>query len=261
MKTNKAVARAIDIINLIAESKDSLTITEISQSLSLPKSSTFELLYTLNDKGYLEIADKKLKTFKLGVRLFQNGITYLEKTDLRKEAHPLLEDMMLQSGETTFLATESNGKVIYLDKVERMSSIKTSSTLGSMNPMHCTGVGKALLAAYSDEKAREILCLVPLYPKTPYTITDLDSLLDELKQIRRRGYAIDDRESEVEVYCVAAPIYDSSRQPIAAISIAGLASRMADSQQRVDELGRLVINTALMVSKRLGYREDQLFMI
>lgn len=256
MKVNKSVARAIDIVGLIAGRKDDLTTTEISRCLRLPKSSTFELLSTLVEKGYLEITENK--TFRLGVKLFQDGFSYLGKTDLRREARPFLEKMMLESGETVFLVTESNGRVVYIDKVESTSSIKTSSTLGSMNPMHCTGVGKALLAAYSDERVGEIVETVPLLPMTCHTITDLNKLKQDLESTRNRGYAIDDKESEIEVSCVAAPIYDSAGQPIAAISIAGLSSRMLNPA-KVHELGMLVMNTALTVSKRMGYRAEKLY--
>ena len=114
---------------------------EISRELDIPKTTAFEILYTLVDKGYLEIADDKLKTFKLGMQSFQTGISFLEKTDLRQEAHPLLEEMMEKTNETVFLVTESKGRVIYLDKVESRASIKTSSTLGSSHLMHSTGVG------------------------------------------------------------------------------------------------------------------------
>jgi len=260
MKENKAVSRAVDIITVIAEQPDSMTITEISRRLGLPKSTTFELLQTLNGKGYVEVDNYKLKTYKLGIRLFQAGITYLEKTDLRTAARPLLEAMMIKSGETAFLVTASNGKVVYLDKVESTSSVKTSSTLGSMNPMHCTGVGKALLAAYPDSQVCEILESMPLNTKTPYTITDFTVLQEDLKNTRTRGFAIDNRESELEVFCVAAPVYDSMSRAIAAISIAGLATRMLENTGRVNALGILVADTALAISKRLGFRGPKLFL-
>ena len=259
MRINRSVVRALDILNLIADRRDLLTITEVSKALDLPKTSVFELVYALVDRGYLEIADQKLKTFRLGMKSFQTGIAYLEKADLCHETHPFLEEMMNATGETVFLVTESNGKVVYLDKVESTASIRTSSTLGSTNPMHCTGVGKALLAAYSNERIKEITDLHGLSAKTAYSITEYEILLADLDLTRERGYSIDNRESELEVFCVAAPVYDSQAIPIAAISIASLASRVLSDPNRVPQLGQLVSSSALTISKRLGFRKDTLF--
>ena len=259
MKINKSAARAMDILNLFAEQKDDLTMAEVSKMLDMPKSSAFELLYTLVDREYLEIADKKLKSFKLGIKAFHTGIAYLEKTDLRKEAHPLLEAMMEKIQETVFLVTESKGKVVYIDKVESPKSVKTFSNLGTTNPMHCTGVGKALLAAYSNDKVKEITDLQGLRPKTKYSISDYNQLIADLDQARKRGYVIDNRESEEEVFCVAAPLYDMSGKPAASISVACLASRMVNHPERVEQIGCQVNETALAISRRLGFRGKKLF--
>ncbi|HYF84045.1 MAG TPA: IclR family transcriptional regulator [Clostridia bacterium] len=254
---NKSASRAIDIIDFIAKQDSSVTITEISHKLGIPKSSTFELLYTLLEKGYLQIEDENLKTFKLGIKLFQSGTAYLKKMDLNREARPLLEDMMKNSGETVFLAVEVNGMTVYLDKVEGSSSTRTTSVLGSSNPMYCTGLGKALLAAYSDNRIKEITGGSELPLITEYTIKSYDELIVDLKGIRSRGYAIDDRENEEDVFCVAAPIYDRSGKPIAAISIASLASKI--NSDRLEQFGKLVSDTALDISKRLGYARDKLY--
>ncbi len=259
MKVNKSASRAMDILDLIAERKELLTITDIGRILGIPKSTAFELIHALVAKGYLEIDKYRLKTFKLGLKAFQTGIAYLEKTDFFRETRPLLEGLMEQSRETVFLVQETSGKVVYVDKVESTASVKTSSVLGSTNPMHCTGVGKALLAAYRAERVREITDLHGLIAKTPYSITDLGQLLTDLDTTRNRGYAIDNRESELEIFCVAAPVYEMSGNVIAAISVASPASRMVGNPRRIRQMGRMVSETALAVSHRLGYRGEKLY--
>jgi len=258
MRTNKSVARTVEILDLIANQRESLTITEISQMLGIPKSSTFEILYTLVDKGYLEVADKKLKSFKLGLKLYQAGVLFITKTDLHCVARPLLEDMMNKSQETVFLVVENSGNLVYLDKVEGTASGRTSATLGSTNPLYCTGVGKALLAAYNENKVKEIVAL-GMQRRTKYTFTNYEDLRDELEVTRDRGYAIDNRENELEVFCVAAPVYDLSGKAIAAISIASLASRMVNDSGRVKQCGQLVMDVALLISQRLGYQGSKLY--
>lgn len=259
MKTNRSAARALDILDLIAGRRDLLTITEVGRILDIPKSTAFELVHTLVEKGYLEVDTHKLKTFKLGLKAFQTGIAYLERTDFFREIRPLLEMLMAATLETVFLVQESGGKVVYVDKVESTASVKTSSKLGSTNPMHCTGVGKALLTAYDDERVRRIVERTGLPAKTQYSITDYGSLTAELAVTRSRGYAIDNRESELEIFCVAAPVFDMGGNPVAGISIASPASRMIGHPDRIREFGRLVAETALAASHRLGFRGERLF--
>ncbi len=259
MKVNRSAARAMDILDLIAASADTLTISEIGRSLGIPKSTAFELIHALVGKGYLEIGNDKLKTVKLGIKSFQTGIAYLEKTDFFREVRPLLEGLMARSMETVFLVKEADGQVVYVDKVESTASVKTSSVLGSTNPMHCTGVGKALLATYGEERVAAVVARTGLHAKTVHSITDYGKLKAELAATRNRGYSVDDRESELEIFCVAAPIYDMSGSAVAAISIACPVSRMVGDPQRVRQFGGLVGETALAASRRLGFRGERLF--
>jgi len=256
---NRSALRTLDILNLIAESKEAMTITEISNHLQIPKTSVFDIVYSLVDKEYLELADERLKTFELGIRAFKVGMAYLEKTDLHHVAKPMLEYMMKTTKETAFLAIPKDNRIVYLDKVEAPHSIRTASWLGSTNPMHCTGLGKALLAAYSNEQVRSITASEGMLPKTEYSLQKIDDLLRDLAQIRKRGYSIDCRESEFEVFCVAAPIYDRLGKPIAAISLAGMASRFIGNEQHIIACGTVVQETAITLSHKIGFDRKTLY--
>lgn len=258
MKINKSASRVVDVLELISENENPMSITEISHLLNIPKSSTFELLYTLVEKGFLEIADEKLRTFKLGLKLFTVGSAFLRKANLTETARPFLELMMQQAQDTAFLAVENKGNVIYLDKIEaNTTGIRPTATLGSTNPMTCTGLGKALLATYPIENVIKLIGRGQLIIKTKYSIKTYEELLKELDETKKRGYAIDDRESQEEIFCVAAPIYDYSNKAIAAISIASLAYKM--NEKRQEELGKTVVKTALDISARLGFTGNDLF--
>lgn len=254
---NKTAARVVDILLLIAKSEKPLTITEVSNSLGIPKSSTFNLLYTLVDKRFLEIENENLKTFKLGLKLFEAGSSYLAKKELTNVAIPLLESLLNEVKDTVFLAVEDEGELVYLKKFEPSSEIRTTARLGSRKPMHCTGLGKALLAAYSDKKVKKIIGEGELEALTKYTITDSDELMKDLEQIRKRGYSIDDRESEEQLFCVAVPIYDQNASPVAAISIATLVSTV--DPERITKISRKIRNTGLQISRQLGFSKNKLF--
>lgn len=255
---NKSAWRAVKILEYVSKSKKPLTITEISKAMELPKSSTFELLYTLMGEGFLEMESEELKTFRLGIKAFEVGAAFITHTDLHKAARPLIEGLMAKSGETVFLAVEDKGSMVYLDKAESQSSIRTTCVMGSRIPMYCTGLGKALLAAYPADRVKEITGGGDLAPFTPYTLRNYDKLAENLEQIRQRGYSVDNRESEMEIMCVAAPVYDRLNKPIAAISIAGPYSKM--EEKRFLDLSRMVVETALEVSRRLGFLGNQLYM-
>ncbi|MDR3565698.1 MAG: IclR family transcriptional regulator [Negativicutes bacterium] len=254
---NKSAARALDILNVLAKSNKSLTQLEISQILDLPKSSTFELLYTMLEKGILEFDNEALKTFRLSLKVFELGMSVMEKTDLPKIARPCLEKLSRDSHETVFLAVEDQGSIVYLDRVEETSSITTSVGLGVRRPMYCTGLGKALLAGHDEDKVKLIWDKADKVRYTNYTIRNYEDLLAELEKTRERGYAVDDREVENEIFCVAAPLYDRLNKAVGAISIASLYVKMDTG--RTAAFGKMVIEAALAISKRLGFRRDNLY--
>lgn len=256
MKLNKSAARVMDILSILSAGNKSLSLSQISREINAPKTSTFEILMTMVEKGFLEF-DDDLKTYKPGIKLFEVGSSYLNNTDLIKEARTYLEILVKKTGETAFLATSSNRDVVYLDKLEGASSIRTTATLGMRIPMYLTGLGKALLAAYPDQKVEELMRNYTFTKVTTRSIKDYDSLMVELKKIRQRGYAIDNQEHEENVFCIAVPIWNYDNQPIAAMSIAGLITRMEEKATR--EYADYLIDAAMSLSKRFGYKHDQLY--
>lgn len=257
VRLNKSASRVVDILSLFTKSEVNLSIADIARELSLPKSSTFEIVYTLVEKGFLEIADNNRNTFKLGLKLFEVGAAFLSKADLHREARPQMEYLLAQIGRTIFLAVENKGEVVYLDKVEPYSAIHTGACLGSRNPMHCTGLGKAMLASYHEDRVRAITGGSKLKQKTPYSISEYNDLIEDLGKIRRRGYSIDDRESEIDVFCIAAPIYDRLGNPVSALSVASPAAVMNDTE--IERVSKLVTASALTISRNLGFLGDKLY--
>ncbi|HWR45688.1 IclR family transcriptional regulator [Sporomusa sp.] len=258
LKVNKSASRTVDILNLLAKSTKPLTQIEISEALALPKSSTYELIYTLLKKGVLEFDNEDLKTFKLSLKVFEIGMTILEKTDFYGISRPFLEDLSAKTGETVFLAIENNGMIVYVDREEKNSSITTVPGAGTRRPMYSTGLGKALLATYSDQRVKEIWEMTGKTTKyTKNTICNYNDLIKDLRQTRERGYAIDNREMEDEIFCVAAPIYGRAEKAVGVLSVASIYLKM--DVKRVELFGKMTMETALAISKRIGFRKDSIY--
>lgn len=258
MKLHKSASRVVDIMELLSSSEEPMSLTEVCTELSIPKTSTYEIIQTLVNKELLVVSNDKLKTYSLGIKTFTIGLSYIKKNDLISIAHNHLIDMMKKSNSTVYLAVESNAEIVYLDKVDvPHASLRPSATLGVRRSMTCTGLGKAILASYDFERVKKIVDSIGFIRKTHKSICSFNELIKDIEKIRTRGFAIDDREIEEEIFCVAAPIYDYSRKTIAAISIASISFDI--KEEKKEELGRLVSETALLISKKMGFQEDKLF--
>ncbi|MFD0678012.1 MULTISPECIES: IclR family transcriptional regulator [unclassified Paenibacillus] len=257
IKENKSAARTIDLLCLIQSRNAPLTLTEICDGLDIPKSSAFELVQTLTSKGFLEVDDERLKTYKLGLKLYQVGVSYLTGSDLHRIARPIMQQLADEHGATALLGMEDNGGLVYLDQVEPLTSVRTRTQLGSRAPMHSTGLGKALLAAYSDARIKQITGGEALLPQTEFSITRFDALMVELNHTRARGYSIDNRENDCDVISVSAAIYDWTHNATAALGFAALYAQT--DENRIITLGKSITEAALTVSRKLGYVGTRLY--
>jgi IclR family transcriptional regulator, KDG regulon repressor len=155
-------------------------------------------------------------------------------------------------GETVFFCMLDEGQVFYLEKIESQQSVRTGCTVGSRAPVHCTAVGKAMLAELADADVNEIVRRWGLKAMTENTITSPSALKTELRAIRSRGYAIDDEEKEQGLRCVSAAVRGDSGKLLAALSVSGPAFRV--TRERVPEIGRAVMQAAGELSQQLGYK-------
>jgi DNA-binding IclR family transcriptional regulator len=185
------------------------------------------------------------------------GNLLLSQLDLRKEAEPFLRDLAEGTKETVHMVFLDRNEIVYIDKVETDHSpggLRMASRVGLRNPAHSCAVGKVLLSHLSEDELNHIIEEKGLPKRTENTITDPIRLKEQLKSVRVQGYAIDDEENERGIRCVAAPIYNEVGRPVAAVSISGPAFRIT---KRViqERLKREVMETALKISQRLGFRE------
>jgi IclR family acetate operon transcriptional repressor len=170
---------------------------------------------------------------------------------LRTAARPHLEAIQEETGETTNLVVLEGRDVVYVDKVDGTRSVRLFLEVGRAIPAHTSGAGKAILAWRSPEDVAALLGGTPLQASTSHTITTLDALEQDLKRIRRRGFATDNEEHEEGVGCVGTPVFDHRGVSIAALSVSGPTSRILNAETA--DLGALLREHAEAVSLKLGY--------
>lgn len=242
-----SLRRALVVLEHVRD-HGNLTLTQLAEAVELPKSTVLRLTAPLIETRLLE-RDRKSGAYRLGHGALRLGQAYLATLDLRAVAAEESHRLMSEVRETVHLVVYDPPHVVYIDKVENQANVRMASRIGSRGPLHCTAVGKAILAWQPEEAVAEVVA-AGLPERTRYTITDPVKLRAELAGIRRRGYAVDDRENEPEVRCVAAPIFNHHDAVTAAISVSGLTSRITAA--RVRDLGPLVAGAAARISRKLG---------
>jgi len=249
-KQIQSIVRATQIINLIASRNNSCTLTEISQTLSLNKSTAHGLVSTLEQMNFLE-QNAITGAYQLGIKLFELGQNYLSHIDLRAIVHPQLVELSKAFEETCHLAILNHTEVIYLDKIDSPKSVGILSHIGGRNPSYATGVGKALLADLNNEAICELFKNEPLKKLTSQTITNIPDLIQSLDKVRKDGFAMDIGEIETDLCCIAAPIKNHEGKTIAAISVSAPKTRF--SRTRIQEITQAILEKKQHISQKLGY--------
>jgi IclR family acetate operon transcriptional repressor len=234
--SNRSVERVITMLNLMQESVEGLSLAEISSTIELAKPTTFRYLWTLEAAEWVERDADGL--YRLGVGFA--GMQSRTLTHLQERARPWLERLREETGETANLGVLSGKTVVYVETAPSHRDVRMSRDQGSRDPVYCTALGKAILAQQQESRVREIFETVDLEARTTNTITSVEDYLDDLTKVRRRGYAIDDRENDIDGRCVAVPIHGANIS--AALSISGPASRF--SMEHLDRAAALLINAA-----------------
>ena len=245
----QTIQKAGELLALFDRDHTEWGVREAATKLKIAKSSAHDLMSSLAKLGFLNRTEEN--RYRLGWRLVTLSETLLATTELRKEAHPVMEDLATQYQETIHLAVLDDTQAVYVDKLEGRQAVRVELTsLGARLFAHCSALGKVLLAYSSEEEVKRIIQTAGLPRFTENTITDEEELLQNLTKIRKQGYAYDMEEILPDLCCVAAPIYKHTGQVIAAISMSIPAYRFKRSQT---EFREGVMRAAKTISKRLGY--------
>lgn len=246
---SRSVVRAVEILTLISRSKEGLSLNEIVEATGIPKTTAYEILLMLLETEMIADGEGKVRTYKIGLKSFLIGSRYVQNMDLVQVARPFAEKAMKQLNMTVFIAMLDGNQIVYIHKSEPEHVPIYTANVSNRDELYCTSLGKAILSALPEEKMMNLIGAQSFRKRTERTITDSRTLLRDLAETRKRGYAVDNREILDFVMCVGAPLFNHDGKAGAAISVAGLFSPDRDTGAE----GKLLADAARSISKQLGY--------
>ncbi len=249
----QALDRAFAVLDLLGESDVPLGLAQVASALQLHKSTAHRFLMVLERHHMVERTGNG--KFRLGLRLFEYGNRAIEQYDLRERAQPHLRRLVNETNETAHLCILEQAHIIYLDKLEPMRSVRMITRVGASNPVHCTSVGKAILAFLPEERVAEIIRKTRFERFTPRTITSAEAFRAEIEKTHRRGYAVDDEELEEGLRCIAVPILDAQKHPVAAVSVSGPSFRV--TAKKLPEIAHHLLQCVRGISMDMGFVSKQ----
>ena len=247
--TRSVLARAFTMLAAFDASGDGLSLAELARLTGLPKATLHRLTAQLTELGALErIGD----TYYMGLRLFEFARSVPIQQRLREVALPFMADLYEATHETVHLGIMTENDVLYVERIAGHKQVCCPTRVGGRMPVHCTGLGKAMLA-HVPEETLQLVISGGLKPLTPYTIVMPRLLREQLSRIRETGVAFDREEAVLGVVCIAAPLLLNG-EPIGAISVTGPKMRL-----RVENLASAVRTTAITLSRHI--RRSELAML
>lgn len=245
-----SVERALSILEALGANPEGAGVTRLGKELGLHKSTVHRLLATLAKYGFVE-QDEATKCYRLGMRFVSLGLNFLHQLDFRREVLPHLKELAEITGEMTQLGVLERNEVLYLERFQSQETITVN--LGLRLPAHCTAEGKVLLGYLPVNRLQEFLATQPLRQFTINTIVNPEQLCLHLERVRAQGYAVSAEEFADGLRGVAAPILDLEGKAVAAVGIAGPASRL--TLERINRLINILRESCYSVSLLLGCRK------
>lgn len=244
-----SLQRGLRLLSLFAKADGGLSATQLAQLSGLPTSTLHRFLVNLESSGFLNCDGSG--SYHLGIACVSLGQAAIGQMDMRALSRPFLEELNRRTRETVHLTVRHGLSAVYLEKLDSPEPLRIYSRIGATVPLHCSAVGKVLLAYLPEQELAKILELLDLKRFTASTIGSLQELQTQLQRVRRNGYACDMEEHEAHIRCIAAPVWDHTGAVNASLSITGPAVRM--STARLRELAPLIQEAGVRISGELGY--------
>lgn len=248
--TIRSVAKAMELLQLLSDAGEAMTLSAISERAGLPKSTVFGLLTTMRDYDVItQHADGK---YALGLRLFEYGCRASAFWNISSLARPYLDHLAEATGASAMLSTYENGHIVALDQAEGRDSLRIVTAPGARLPLHCTSQGKVFLSAMADHEAKRVLSRRTLEPYTPKTLVTWEELFRVMQAARENDYAVEEGEYRFGLCSPSAPVRDSSGAVRYAVGVVGMfdSVRSPAFQRDID----LTCAAAAQISTVLGYR-------
>jgi DNA-binding IclR family transcriptional regulator len=215
----QSLDRGIQILMILAE-KSSAGVTELAEALGVDKSTASRLVETLRMRDMVRV-DPETKKYRLGFRILHLGEALKDNLNVIAIARPMLLSLSAQINESVHFCAYNNNSVYVMDQVRSSKNYALSAAVGMIEPLHCSSVGKCILAFRRPETIRALLTGYTFTKYTEHTMITADALLKNLESIRSLGYALDDEEMAVGVRCLALPVYDYRNSVRYSIGVSG----------------------------------------
>ncbi|MER8427769.1 HTH-type transcriptional regulator BhcR [Mesorhizobium sp. M1403] len=244
----QSLDRALRILTIVADGSG-LSLSEIAASSSLPASTAYRMLTTLENHGMVEF-DGTDQLWSIGVETYRMGAAFLRRRKLVDRARIVMQELMEKTGETANLGVAEDDCVVFVSQVETHQAIRAFFRPGTRSSFHASGIGKAVLAHLEPERVATILRRAGLERFTENTLSDISALARDLVTIKLRGWSVDDEERHPGMRCVAAAIFNEFGEPIGGVSVSGPTVRV--TPERLAEIGPLVRDAAAEVTRMIG---------
>ena len=239
--------KAFALLKAFHDPNEWVTSCELSRRANLPEASGYRLIQTLEEIGAVVRGPRGRYRPGLLLLSLSHNVTIAEL--LRDASQALMTDLSKTLSLTTHMGVLEHGMVTYVAKVSAPGSFAVNTRVGAQLEPYCSGLGKVLLAALPDEEVDRFILDGELVPLTPHTITTAAALRAELRQVREQGYAVDDREHQANMRCIAVPVRDQEGRAVAALSATDDAERM--TPQRQAEIRHALFDAAAVLRRKL----------
>jgi len=226
---SESAGKALDILFYLARVEDEVSLARLSKETGMNKATALRYLAVLESRGVVE---KRPSGWSLGLSLFELGSKVPVRALVVEKVRPLIEGLARESGESSNLACLAGGSAIYLDRAEANRSLRMRSVPGDRLPLHCTGVGKAILSQLPEEHMRAILGSAPLHRFSEHTLVEPEDVIREARRAKEQGYGVDRDEYEVGLTCYAMPLRLPGSDFAGAVSISGPSARMRNPETK-----------------------------
>ena len=249
-----SILKAFDLLELLSEYEKGLSLTEISKYLKWNKTTAHRITNTLLSRGYIEQNEETLK-YKMSFKILSLGAKLLNETKITEVAAPFLKNLLDKINETIHLVMLDGLEVTYIDKLEpKDMPYRMNTYIGKRNPLYSTAVGKIMLAHNYKDNLDEIWSKFELKAYTSNTIITIDHMKKELDTIYKNSFSYDNEEQELDIICIAAPIFNNLGKVKYALSVSVPKARFNPKKEKIILNSLLVASSG--ISKGLGYESN-----
>lgn len=255
----RSLEKGLELLIVLSRHDTELSLERLSQESGFSKTSCFRLLQTMRRLNFIT-QSSETKGYQLGPRNISIGTAALDRQSVRSLAVPYMRRIRAQTNETINLTILDGNEVVFVERIEANFIVNSNLHVGSRLPVHCSSMGKAILAYLPDDQLSKILEKIDFQPCTAKTITSRDRFIEELGAIRAKGMAVNNEELEKGLFAVAAPILDHTGVPVAAMNISFplVRHRIRDAYANFVPI---IVDTCLEISSLLGFKRDHKGMV